>query len=744
MLLLQSSTVWYTQGAAIVSGTDTDLTNLYIEGDMKFGGTTTVPAVMTIKGSRVKLTGDLLNDTPAGVTGTLFASLSSSEAGFFEFCGTTAQKITTSATTYASLPSKQANYINFPHLEINNEAHVTMDARLAAKTQDIELTKGWLILDSEVASSTNSDNGDEDSETILAHLLVEGDINYNENLWSATEPNKRGFIQVNLKAPTDGTNNGVSSLVGFGIPFEKMYPDYFAFNTLLEPKQGYNDGGGFLAGPPIIDPETYPLTRGKGYVFGIDLRGPDPFNYGVMEDYSALQFANRALNGYQFNRHNYANGSSSTNQIFGTADLTQDAYAKEKLNTESVDVEVTDAGYVYLANPFTCPLNIDQLLVDGITANDWGITAGDIRSEKPDVRNVVWVLNPNSKATVTEDARRSNYDYTYLVAQRTGGTYYGGDRDYQTNSKNDGSPDDEYRNVNGTLIAPLQMFLVRAYTSAVTKGKITIPKSQRVMGNPRFLRRASEDDRRRDDFIVEFRDRTTRTTDRASIVLRTQEELAANASYINVERLKIADPVEGSNSTRAAKADGDFPQNTASQIYTKDAAGKALTVQFLPMETTTTITLHHIPPLQAQPLHILGLRLGTKDQIKHIWLVDSKYGTEFELIPGTRYETYSEPDDSHERFTLRFSTIDEEATGNSLEKAAQIFAYASDGNIYAGGFGTQYAGSRVELLDTNGRLVTAKNAGEETLLLLENYTPGVYIVRLNAPERPQLLKLIAK
>src|SRR5574344_1355959 len=48
-----------------------------------------------------------------------------------------------------------------------------------------------------------------------------------------------------------------------------------------------------------------------------------------------------------------------------------------------------------------------------------------------------------------------------------------------------------------TSIAPLQMFVIRCFSTATT---ITIPKSERVMANTRFLRSASEKKKRRDDF----------------------------------------------------------------------------------------------------------------------------------------------------------------------------------------------------------------------------------------------------
>ena len=724
LLSAQSNMVFYNQGAINSSGGGNTQTSLYINGHMKVSSGTSETSAIRIEDSRIKITGNLYNDVTRGTSGgTAFVTPTAGKEGVIEFCGTSAQQITTSGTSNTTIPSKQANFVNFPNVDINNNAHVTIDARLAAKTQNIELTKGWLIVDSKLAEPL-IDGGVEvngNQESILAHLLVDGSINYNKASWAGKAPHERGFIQVNLTVPNEGAQ-AAKSIVGFGIPFKKMYNDYFMFNTLLVPQAGYTNGDGFLAGGVLIDPKTE-MTAGKGYVLGVDLRGSsDPAEYGALPGYiGVVDFSQRSTGNYRFNRHNFSTYAPD-NQLFGSApaNLSGAAYQNEELNTENITITL-QPGYNYLSNPYTCPLNIDKLLDENGAQSTWGIVS-DKLAAMPQMRNQVWILNTDSKAEPTDMGVRSKYTYNYQIAQKTGGTYI--------------DPD----NIPGmTAIAPLQMFLIRSYSTAST---ITIPKSERVMGTTRFLRNTSPNEKRRDDFIIEFRNTTTNTSDRASIVLRTQEELNTNISYSNVERLESASN-ESENGTRSATAiRGNYPQTLASQIYTKDVSGKPLTVQFLPTENTENITLWHIPPSQAQPLNILGLRLETKDKIGSIWLEDSKYNTQIEIVPDMIYETWSEPTDLHDRFSIRFLA---EATGLDEIQTVEstVYAYAEAGSIHVKGFVEGDFGSLAGLYDANGRRLSQKTVDNNEMILINGISPGVYIVKLNG-KRSQNIKLIVK
>ena len=240
----QNGVVWHNQGASFVTGNGLGV--LYIKGDMKFSNiqnSPSQPALMSISNGRVKLLGNLINDVDQGIQGgNLFVPLS---GGIFEFGGTTPQLITTSGTNNTNIPSKLTNFINFPTLVINNNKHVTVNARLAVQTKNIELEKGWLILDSQKAEP-NIDGDvtvDPNNESVLAHLLVDGVVNYNMGLWTPSQDiNDRGFIQVNLKLQNEG-DQLEPSIVGLGSPFQHIYLDYFMFNTIIRPMPS-----GFLAG----------------------------------------------------------------------------------------------------------------------------------------------------------------------------------------------------------------------------------------------------------------------------------------------------------------------------------------------------------------------------------------------------------------------------------------------------------------------------------------------------------------
>lgn len=707
----ENNTAFHSRGAVYCWGNDSEHAVMYIKGNLKASGDDTHTSDITVGKSRIKLTGNLINDVDRGSDGTIFSNklINATDIGTFEFCGTSAQSITTAGTTNLTIPSKLNNYINFPNLEINNSKHVNIDARLAVKTKNIDLVEGWLIVDSDVARA-GVDGGvevDEAQESVLSHLFVDGNINYHQDTWGSKNAEQRGFIQVNLQIPSE-SHLSQRSIVGFGSPFKKLYTDYFMFNTLLEPT-----AAGFLAKSPITDPKT-PLEAGKGYVVGIDLRGTNPDSYPKLEDYENIDFEKRATDGYQFNRFAFSEYAPN-NQVFGS-NLAQDAYQLEVLNTSDVPFTLMQ-GYNYLSNPFTCPLSIEKLLGNDVARDTWKVNSD--YSDAADIWNMVWVLEPNSMAEeLPGNVYRSKYTYNYQVATNPGGTYINGEAQGGV-----------------TALAPLQMFVV--YSNKATNTPMTIPASERVMGTTRFLRNAPVSNKRTDDFIIEFRDKDTKTTDRLSFVMRPQSDLPA---YNNVDRL-VSSSSEGKGD-KPAQGD-DFLQSYASQIYTKDAAGKKLTVQFLPLETTHRIQLYHIPSLHAQEVNILGQRIDTKLSTERMWLEDSKYNTKIEITPDMLYTTYCEPGDSRERFAIIFSNNDETGIEDQDEEGSSIYTYSKNSNIFVQGFTDKDFGSSVNLYDMNGRLLAQKNVNDENILLSENCASGVYLIKVNG--RPnKTMKLIVQ
>ena len=714
--LLSSQVVLYNQGAITAKGEENNETSIYIYGGMQISGDDVQTSQIELENTRMKLSGDFINDVPSGLNGgNIFVQPASGKDGTFEFCANSLQQITTSGTNVSDIPSKLYNYIDFPHLEVNNNKHVVINPRLAVKTKDIVLTKGWLIVDSEIAQPLidGDINVNNNQESVLAHLLVKGNINYNKDQWGNKDINDRGFIQVNLKIPNE-VEHSEKSIIGFGSPFKEIRSDYFMFNTLLEPSPA-----GFLANPPIVNPYSM-LQAGKGYVLGIDLKGTNEDYYTPLDEYESTDFNQRATGFYQFNRSAFSEYAPQ-NQLFGNNPMAE-AYQSEELNTKNVVVPLSE-GFNYLSNPFTTPLDIDKLLGNDEAQDTWNVQADDL-SERPLLRNRVWILAPNSVAKLTSDSKYSRYTYNYQVAMRAGGTYIDND------------------NILGvTSIAPLQMFIVRAYPSA-NGTSITIPESERVMGTSRFLRSTASNNQRWDDFIIEIRDVLTRTSDRISFVLREKQEITDNKNYANVERL-VSTSVNGNNGSRSGRSSSeDFEQSMASQIYTKDASGNPLSVQFLPIESTTHLPIYYTPSLKPQPIQILGLRLNTKNRVKRMWLEDKLLNVLIEITPDMLYQTHSNPTDITDRFVIHF----QQPTGIESVPADAgnlIYAYYSNSTIIASGFAETDKGNTIELFDINGQKLDTKMVENEQIEIHREYIPGVYILKMRG-SRNQLVKILVK
>lgn len=329
--------VFFNKGPLVVKGSDSSNTLVYIDGSMKVSGDESETSEIEVSDARIKLLGSFINDVPVGsIGGTIFVSPVAGHEGVFEFCGNQPQNITTTGTDITNSPSKLHNYINFPNIDINNNKHVTINPRMAVKTKNIELTKGWLVVDSEFAQAQihGGNEVNPNKESVLAHLLVDGSINYNQATWGSKSAEDRGFIQVNLKVPNEGDQTE-KSILGFGSPFKNLRADYFMFNTILEPV-----AAGFLANPAITDP-TAQLIAGRGYVAGIDLRGSKAEDYPELSEYEGIiDFAQRSTGNYRFNRSNFALYAPK-NQVFGS-NPSSSAYTDETLNTEDITVQLTE------------------------------------------------------------------------------------------------------------------------------------------------------------------------------------------------------------------------------------------------------------------------------------------------------------------------------------------------------------------------------------------------------------------
>lgn len=728
----QSPVVFYNQGFVYAKGTGNDKTSIYIDGSFravtdKEGSTVNSTSDIIVESSRVVLKGDFINDVSSK---TVFSNPSTvANAGVLEFSGAAQQKITyTGAGTTKPNGKKGENWINFPNLEINNSNQVVMDSRLAAKTKNINLAKGWLVLESAVANTT-LDGGYAEikpaDQTILAHLNVEGAVTYN---WVPTTAADRGFIQVNFAVPADEGDPLEKSLVGFGSPFKEIRADYFMFNTLMAPVNGESTGAGFTRNPSITNPTTV-LKAGVGYALAIDVFGADQDRYPIK--YAGINFDQRNTNGYRFNRSDF-NTVNQYNEEFST---TNEAYVNETLNTEDVTIAIPTSGkpgYYYFSNPYTTPLDVSELLQttadNAVDATSWGVkVSGSNLCRDHHLFNQVWVLNSSSTAQpASTSGSIVKFKYSYEVASETGGTYVGS---LEGNSEN--------------LIAPLQMFVVWGTPNLVTKGSFTIPKSQRSMSNTPFLRSSEEKKERKDDFILEFRDMKSKSYDRLSVVVRPKAELD-KGSFRNIERIESSVSQEGGLRTSTYDV-CNVVQNSSSQVFTKDKKGEAMTVQFFPLEETTSIPVYCVPPAEKQEIQILGLRLGTKDKVETLILEDKRAKKNFDLLPDEIYTTTSYPDDHilypEGRFVLHLRN----QTGIDGDKPeSAIYAYQTGDQITVAGLMAEDFGGRLELFDVNGRLINTKTVSDYTEVFMKNHMEtGVYLIRLTS-DRVQFVKLLVK
>ena len=697
--------VLYNKGKMSVIGQDTTKAILYIKGDFiaaSDADDSGAKCDILMKNSRVVLTNDFRNNVK---NGKVFSRPSSvGEEGVFEFRSSVPQTITTNQGTINDSPSKESSYIDFPHVTINNDNHVTVTPQIAMKTKNINLAEGWLILQSRrtndddyLANKYQPTKLDSliNTRSVSAHLFVDGKINYNVPN-GETDLNKYGSVQVDLALDQFNTTYGYKSLVGFGTPFQSMKADYFMWNFLLAPIHG-----NFLGetGKTIIDP-NYTLTAGRGHVVGIDLRGSDPSYYQDMSpSFSQIKFDQRATDGYYFNRFKFATDDArKDNQVFGT-NPTADAYKMEKIVNDDVTVRLRP-GFNYLSNPFLAPLDVTDLLGTNIAEANWGVKADAYGTDR-DIVNRVWVMNGDASAkSYTQGSEWIEFNYKYYVAKKQGGTYL-----------------DEDGNVT---IAPLQMFVVYAEREC----NLTIPANKRKMGNTYFIRNTPEE--RKDDFVFEVFDETTLTSDRTNIVLREQYEIDHNRECENVNRLANT---SNENSNSVITEDG-IPQTISSQLYTKSDDNTPRSVLFLPLETTDKRTMYMVPSSTSQNIIIRGLRLNSMSEVKEIVLEDRKTNTETLLTENTLYTTTTEPTDKLDRFVLHFRNtvgIDDE----QKDEQKDIFAYYADGALNVKGFENADFGSKIFLYDIQGRILKNVVVDNNEMVIPATLTSGSYIVKVS-------------
>ncbi|MDU1904830.1 MAG: T9SS type A sorting domain-containing protein [Dysgonomonas sp.] len=752
----QTNPVFYNKGVMSIVSTNANSTTLYVNGDFIAGGDATTQSEIHLDKSQTVITGNFVHNVPYDVAQSqgrnLFVLPSNYDSNKSKFvfraadqANPTAQTITT--TLAYDLVGKGVNYINFPDVEVENKAHLTVAPEIAMSVQGLALTKGKLILDSRRLTNTDANS------TVSAHMYVASGTNkitYSRPASGVTDVNEFGAVQVKLALDQLDNTTNARSLVGMGSPYSEIRADYFMWNFLMFPYDNNIIGSlNFAETNPLV-----PIKAGKGFVVGVDLRGTDISNYdgtnnGSMSDtYKnklgastslASSFANRNVEMITFDRLAFNNENNIfplTGFTLGNVNFAENAqtisgavYNNEQIVYNDVTVAL-EKGYNYLANPYTYPLSLKNLIDKTQSVAKWGVQAGET-GETRDIISRAWVLNPTSKAsglhnvntpTTILGKNRLHATYSYLLMKNVGGTF---------------SSDLSGNDVNKFVVAPLQMFVIYAVNSG-TATQITIPQSERILGtNTHFLRSTDSNITEGDDYLFEVTDLTTKTYDRAAIVLRTPQQILTSSEYKDSKKL-VSNVVSDSN-TKSALAvvseEGVVSQTAASMIYTKDAEGNAIESLFLPTAdgaTEVSTILYLSPSLTAQKIGVTAKRLETMDRATEIWLTDKLNNKKVLLSNGNTYETTIRPTDVTDRFTLRFvlasSGIGDETGDTGVDKS--ISSYYANGVLTVTGFDESDFGSTIFVYDIQGKLIAQEKVNELRETIEQDFMPGAYIVKV--------------
>ncbi|MCL1943946.1 MAG: T9SS type A sorting domain-containing protein [Candidatus Azobacteroides sp.] len=734
----------YNTGNMSVKGIDNNAT-LYIEGDLITDNQPSTPGCNIMMGQgKIVLTGNLRHNayTSASRSGYTQAFSRATPGGKLEFRGGTKQEIYSDSVRLSSVPFihrplKSTDYIYFPDsVEINNKYTVVMDPRMAGEMRNIVMTKGVFVLDSRFP-----DAGDYPTSTIpilpsapyntmIAHLKITGNVKYpyyESPPATINDYDEIGRFQVNLSVnPADGSDDLTSSfgspykrMYGMASPYESIRSDYFMFNTLTLP-----DPVGFLGTQNQTErsPEVQ-LNAGRGFFVGIDLRGTDENEYDnlIDEKYSQILFADRAIDGYAFNRFKYMGNS---NNIYPTYDGDNiPVYQAEKPVTGDITVNL-ETGYNYLGNSFLAPLSVKDLVEATGNVPTWHVSSGDQDVTNRQVMNRVWVSNPNTRAY--EAGPFINYYHTYYTIKPTGGTYTGSDI----------SDGDEF------LIPPLQLFRVYAYSA----GPITIPRDNVTHGSNMFLR--SGGDERYDDFVFEVVDSVSETSDRVCVVLREPGELRSTSGSSGEDRLSFkSEAVQIVENGMLRLSSGSLPEQSAmSLLYLKNENGNAVDEKQL-ATTVSHEDLYMTPSWIPQTIYIRGLRLNTMRNIREIWLEDKKYETKTLMTPESYYRTTTEPTDADDRFRLWFvnepsSLKEPEIT--PVNNQWDVFYDSTQRMLVAGTFTDADFGSIISVYDVQGQLYCREKVSEYVMNVRQDLPSGVYVVKITGNKNSYVTKLWIK
>lgn len=803
----QTAPYLYNKGTMSVVTTNNQNTALYIGGDFISEATSSATGSMTLTKAKVVLTGDLYRRGDSGTSGHVFnvnyadfATVANRSYLYFRNAAK-AQNVWKASGANMDFTEKANNAIYFPDIVIDNPKHVTIHPEIGASAYNVNPVKGRLILESRKLTASDmlptlgagaSTIHNTNNSSVLAHLLVKGAhtqsfADAESGSWALdVYPGVQVNLALNDLPTSESDRYHGDPIVGMGSPFKKIRADYFMWNFLFLPSGNniFNEDGNTTTDPTTV------LDAGRGFVIGIDLRGSNadvyadihPFYKYFAEKGYTINFDRRAKDGYKFNRFAYGNSPNNLYQVSKVYTTAADAPVNDN-SSESFGVNVrpsvSDAytgelllgglaadkverklvkGFNYLSNPFTCPLDVSQLIAETSgtnTAGNWGVKPGYSSggTVKGDIANRVWVMDPTSVASGTYNiwsgGTESNPGNKWVVAHYR----------YRLIAHIASTVPNAYDNGSGSLpngpssnglIAPLQMFLVFANTQAVTNNvSITIPADQRQIDeNALFLRSEGNLKYEPDDFLFQVEDVDKGTTDRAAIVLRTFSEIN-KVGYQDIKKLTVDVSSNEDGNTRAVTSDGTTPKTSPmSAIYTQDSDGNALEARFLSLDlnsSTTSTTLYLKPSLAEHQITIRSFRNYTKDRISEIWLDDNKTGKKTKLSEGDTYTTTSSPTDNTDRFTLRFiypaGGIGDEGIVNPDD--TNITAYYVNNTLTVSGFNDSDYGSLVSVYDIQGRLIKQQTVDNTTITIHDGFTVGAYIVKVTG-NRSYATKFLAR
>jgi hypothetical protein len=473
------------------------------------------------------------------------------------------------------------------------------------------------------------------------------------------------------------TKGREGKFMGFSPPFKKMYADYFTYNYLLAPDE---NGLGGATGNAILNAD-YPLEAGRGYIIGQNVYGYTGENDYLMNpawNLTADSYANRMRDTLLMNR--YSLKGVHIVDASGYPITKADAYTGESLNTGDVIIPLK-AGYNYLGNPYTCPLDLSALTQDKSSADIWGVTrdARDAMATTVDIYAGYWVMHSGQKTTANAANKTFSISVSYGIGQATGST------------------------VVTDSLPPMQLFLLYAWKDCTLK----IPASARTHGKANFLKSSNTIT---DELLLEVKDQTTEGFDRMCVVFRNHASKNATDAY---DAYKYINTSKG-----------------VSQIYTTSPDNADLITSVISKDEET-LPVKLIPSAVEQEVELTASRLETLVSPEAVQLEDLKTGDIVDLKQQS-YRFTTNPADNPNRFVLHFRDVLGAATGlKSLKSLMPLSVFSKDNELVIQGLEDCDTGSQLLVYDMQGQLLQQAIVTQTPEMRLPvSLSEGVYILRL--------------